>query len=322
MQVIRALQARDARVWEVAFVGRRRWRMSKWAVVVLALLLGMRPIVMHAYLFEACRPLHWLSRRWVVWAHGIEVWGRHGLRMSPNLGSAERVIAVSRFTSMQIRIDRPDLPVTVVHPCAMCDVPGTKSVANCSNEIVTVARLSTDEAYKGHDLTMEALGVLSRRGILVRYHIIGKGDRSEIDRLGMLARHLGIDDHVTIHGYLSDPEVSKIYSRSRAMVMPSQVIRREDSLWGGEGFGIVYVEAAMHGLPSIGCIEGGQTDIIIDGVTGRLVPPDPAALANAIEELCDPVLSRQMGAEARRRAEAEFSFDRFRRSVWGALAQD
>ncbi|MCL6498623.1 MAG: glycosyltransferase, partial [Firmicutes bacterium] len=55
-----------------------------------------------------------------------------------------------------------------------------------------------------------------------------------------------------------------------------------------EGFGLVYIEAALHGVPSIGAAVGAVPETIRDGETGLLVPPgDRAALAGAIGRLRD-----------------------------------
>jgi glycosyltransferase involved in cell wall biosynthesis len=71
-----------------------------------------------------------------------------------------------------------------------------------------------------------------------------------------------------------------------------------------EGFGQSIVEAMCSGKPVIASAAGGPTELIEDGVTGRLVPPgDVHALARAISELLDnPVESEAMGRRARERA--------------------
>jgi glycosyltransferase involved in cell wall biosynthesis len=71
-----------------------------------------------------------------------------------------------------------------------------------------------------------------------------------------------------------------------------------------EGFGQVIVEAMMAGKPVVASASGGPTEVIEDGVTGRLVPPgDAAALTRAISEMLDqPEQARIMGCRARERA--------------------
>jgi len=98
------------------------------------------------------------------------------------------------------------------------------------------------------------------------------------------------------------PDKLDLYAACDVFALPSHM----------EGFGLVYVEAAFHGVPSIGARVGGVPDAVIDGETGLLVPVgDPDALANAIGRLRDdPALRARLGEAARARAYAEFTMDR------------
>jgi phosphatidylinositol alpha-1,6-mannosyltransferase len=71
-----------------------------------------------------------------------------------------------------------------------------------------------------------------------------------------------------------------------------------------EGFGLVYLEAAAHGLPAIAHRVGGVDEAVIDGETGLCVAPnDPDALTAAFARLLgDAELRRRMGDAARVRA--------------------
>ena len=75
-----------------------------------------------------------------------------------------------------------------------------------------------------------------------------------------------------------------------------------------EGWALAVIEAAQHGVPTVGYrSSGGLTDSIVDGVTGLLVD-DHRGLATALETLLtDAVLRDQLGAKAQVRA-AEFSW--------------
>jgi phosphatidylinositol alpha-1,6-mannosyltransferase len=74
---------------------------------------------------------------------------------------------------------------------------------------------------------------------------------------------------------------------------------------GGEGFGLVYLEAAMHRLPSVAGDAGGGVDAVIDGETGVTVDAtDHVAVADAIADLLlDPDRRTRLGEAARARAE-------------------
>lgn len=85
--------------------------------------------------------------------------------------------------------------------------------------------------------------------------------------------------------------------------------------WGGleqEGFGIVFVEAAAAGVPSVAGDSGGSAEAVADGETGIVVrrPDAPARVADALAGLlADDARRIAMGHRARQRAEAEFSYD-------------
>ena len=83
--------------------------------------------------------------------------------------------------------------------------------------------------------------------------------------------------------------------------MPSRL----PALGGGEGFGIVYLEAGARGLPVVAGNVGGALDAVVDGETGVLVEPtDPTAVAKAaVELLRSPERAARMGHNAAARAE-------------------
>ncbi|HEU4734703.1 MAG TPA: glycosyltransferase family 4 protein [Kofleriaceae bacterium] len=86
-----------------------------------------------------------------------------------------------------------------------------------------------------------------------------------------------------------------------------------------ESFGRVIVEAMAAGLPVVGANGGGVAEIVVDGTTGVLVPPDdPAAMARAIERLVRAPAERAvMGSAGRRRAEERYSLEACARGVLG-----
>ena len=87
-----------------------------------------------------------------------------------------------------------------------------------------------------------------------------------------------------------------------------------------EGFGIVYLEAVLAGRASIACDQGGQTDFILDGETGWLIPPNANALRDTLSDLLHhPQEFQRRGALARARALKHFGQERFDQSLLQAL---
>jgi glycosyltransferase involved in cell wall biosynthesis len=103
-------------------------------------------------------------------------------------------------------------------------------------------------------------------------------------------------------GFVPPDELGPYYERAAVVVCPS---RRE-------GYGVVAREAMAHGRPVVATPVGGLADAVEDEVTGLLVPArDAVALRAAIERLLSDVgLRRRLGAAARERARAEWSWDR------------
>ena len=86
-----------------------------------------------------------------------------------------------------------------------------------------------------------------------------------------------------------------------------------------EAFGLVLAEAGLFGVPAVASRVGGIPDVIVDGESGLLVPPeDPPALARALERLTLPEERRRLGQEAKRLVFARFTAARMARSFEAA----
>jgi phosphatidyl-myo-inositol dimannoside synthase len=163
--------------------------------------------------------------------------------------------------------------------------------------LLTVARL--EHRYKGHDVLLEALGAIRARVPDVEWVVIGEGTlRPELEEL---ARSRGLADCVRFLGAVSDGERNAWLRRADVVAMPS---RLPGAGLAGEGFGIVYLEAAAYGKPVVAGNVGGALDAVGDGETGLLVDPtDAGAVAEAVATLLlDPELARRLGAAGAERA--------------------
>ena len=112
------------------------------------------------------------------------------------------------------------------------------------------------------------------------------------------ADRLGISDAVTFHGHIPDVAKHTVLQSSWVHLLPSRK----------EGWGLAVIEAAQHGVPTIGYrCSGGLSDSIVDGVTGLLVD-DYEGLVDGLERmLYDDVLREQLGAKAQVRS-GDFSW--------------
>jgi phosphatidylinositol alpha-1,6-mannosyltransferase len=211
---------------------------------------------------------------------------------------ADVVVAVSAYTEGLIRATgAPVAEMRRVSPGV--DLPADPRPLPAERPtFVTVARL--EDRYKGHDVLMRALALIRKRVPDVQWAVIGDGPlRAKLEEL---ARAQGVADSVSFLGALSDAERDTWLRRADLLAMPS---RLPGAGLAGEGFGIVYMEAAAYGKPVVAGNVGGAVDAVLDGQTGLLVDPaDPRAVSDAIATLLlDSDLAQRLGRAGAQRAQ-------------------
>jgi len=138
------------------------------------------------------------------------------------------------------------------------------------------------------------------------------GDGPLRETMENMARELGVEKHVKFLGIRRD--IPQLMNAADAYVMSSS--------W--EGMPNVLLEASATGLPIVATDVGGNREIVLDGVTGFLVPPrNPEALAEAMLRMTDlpEEKRREMGKAARKHIEENFSLDRVV-DMWEALYKE
>ena len=250
--------------------------------------------------FPAFRP-----KRLVLTFHGSEIlrFHRHPVYRWLTrrlIRHATRIGAVSRYTLDLLCQHFPEArEKTFLTPGALRSdfavVPATPAKAENRIVVLTVGRL---HPRKGQLITLQALQALApefRRQI--EYWIVGgSGGKQHGYEDDLRATVAQSDLAVRFFGDVTDDELDHIYDRAGIFAMTS--IPHGRSV---EGFGLVYLEAAAHGLPVVGHAIGGVSEAVVDGTTGFLVPPHrPAQLTAAFEKLItDPALRRQLGGAGR-----------------------
>jgi len=158
--------------------------------------------------------------------------------------------------------------------------------------IVTVGAL-TD--HKGHRWLVQAAPQIVQEVPKARIHVLGEGElRCELE--SQITR-LNLRDKLILHGHV---ESARLKLAGFDLYVSSSHL---------EGLGTAILDAMLAGLPVVAARAGGIPEAVIDGSTGRLVPPrDPDALAQAvINTLRNPETARSMTQSARQHVQENFS---------------
>lgn len=208
----------------------------------------------------------------------------------------------------------PGLPIKVVNPGIKAAPSAGKYTAGIEElrrslglprEVVllSVGRLVP---RKGFDLVLQGVAELVAEFPDITYLVAGGGPDEE--RLRNLSATLGIDSRVRFLGEVDEPTKATFYELCDIFVMPNRILGGID--W--EGFGIVFLEAALAEKPVIGGNNGGVADAVEHGVTGFLVDTDNDATETVLalrSLLSDRSLRKRMGRAARERAVEAFTWD-------------
>jgi len=205
---------------------------------------------------------------------------------------ADAVLANSAFTAGQLH-RHPRVRV-VANPVAARELPGRSEARRSlgiEDRAVVLALLAHLHPSKGHDTAVDAV---AQCGPDVHLVVAGghlysdSSDYEESLRARIAARRL--DGRVHMLGTVDD--VSNVYAAADIVCHPCRY---------PEGFGRVIVEAQLAGRPVVATGLGGVLDLVSDGRSGLLIPPDdPAALARAVGRIVDDrVLRSRLMASGR-----------------------
>lgn len=295
------------------------------------------PVGTACFLFSCVRPLPY-----TVFLHGLDfdlarrnVWKRFVVRAV--LGRAHAVVANSQALAREVSVFAQRRDVQVVYPCVsdafvaasqhtrkglahfmpeelakmfvsqMASMTGAgvsiiKQDPSASVKFLTVARLV---ARKGHAKVLAALVHVP----YATYTIVGDGP--ERAALEAQALALGVGNRVCFLPQVADEDLPALYASHDVFVMPTTKHAHDR-----EGFGIVYAEAGLFGLPCIATHVPGVDEVIAANETGILIPDTPEALVDAMTTLAaSPGMRSRMGSAARVRVLAHFTEAQFRVAI-------
>ncbi|NUS45063.1 MAG: glycosyltransferase family 4 protein [Mycobacteriaceae bacterium] len=247
------------------------------------------------------------------WPVAGRVLGRVGWwvesRLSPRVHRRNQVLTVSlpsaeELVSLGVSAER----IAVVRN-GVDEVPAGVEVGGphtraAGPRVVVLSRLVP---HKQIEDALEVAHRLRARVPGLRLDIVGGGWWEP--NLRARAAELGLADQVRFHGHVEEARKHELLSRAWVHLLPSRK----------EGWGLAVVEAAQHGVPTVGYHSSrGLTDSIVDGVTGVLVDDVGQLTAAVADLLTDPEQRRLLGEKARARA-AEFSWPQCGAGVYAVL---
>ncbi len=283
-------------------------------------------------------PVVWIAARLsraraALYVHGLDLVVDNAVYRAgwlPFVRRADRIIANSRNTAaLAVAVGVPASHTIIVNP-------GT-SLPEATVSPKVAAAFREKHGFVGSKILLSVGRLTARKGLanfidhvlpgIVQTHspailvVIGDdaqdalagGDTSQRSQARAAAIRRGLDDCVHFLGPVNEDELLAAYAASDVHVFPIRDVRGDV-----EGFGMVAIEAAANGLPTVATAVGGVTDAVAENVSGHLVPcDDNVAFIRAVSA----VLDKGRGAfETKARTFAlGFAWDRFGKGVRSAL---
>jgi len=282
-------------------------------------------------------PAAWLAARAcggraAVYVHGLDIAVRHPIYRAlwhPMLRRMDIVVANSRPTAAlvhaigiaagNVHVVPPGvaLPAMRARPEALRTFRQRHGLGHAPL-LLSIGRLTRRKGLR--EFVREALPAIVRQVPDVQLVVIGNVARDSLlpgiqsrEDLQTDAEAAGVGAHLRFLGGVDDLELASAYEAASVHVFPVIELPGDP-----EGFGMVAIEAAAHGLPTVAFAAGGVVDAVKDGVSGRLIAnADYPALASAIVDLLKKP-SPQLHDTARRFAE-RFAWPCFQSKLWTVL---
>lgn len=191
--------------------------------------------------------------------------------LAPRVYRNCQYVTVSQATRRDLaRVGVPQSRTLVIHN-GMGSVPGPAGPRSAQPLLVAISRLAP---HKRLEHAIEAVARLRPRWPQLRLEIVGQGPW--LSYLQRYAQSRGVADAVTLHGWVDEVDKHAVLDRGWVHLCPSVK----------EGWGIVVIEAAAHGVPTVAYRSaGGVAESVRHGSTGLLTGDDLEQYVAAVQSL-------------------------------------
>ena len=263
------------------------------------------------------------GKPYIVVLHGMDfalatrnAWKRFLLRCI--MKRASGAVVTTNYLARQVK-NATGVEAMIMPPLpAIIGTPNNQQREDGRVELLTVARMVE---RKGVQRVLSVLA--SDRDLSDRVHYTIVGDGAYAPTIKKLIESHHLEGVVSFHNVPDEFVIRKAYEDADLFLMPTITAPGDR-----EGFGIVYLEAATFGLPSIASRIPGVDEAVLDGQTGVLVENDEELRAAIWNLVHDPSERRRLGRAARDRIEKQFTpekvfaplqgwIDRFEMSIKG-----
>ncbi|CAM2933439.1 glycosyltransferase family 4 protein [Acinetobacter celticus] len=256
-------------------------------------------------------PLVWLiskltGAKSVVYLHGFDITAAHWVYQKiwvPFFRRMDCVIVNSTPTKiLALNAGVLEKDISIVHPGVTLPVSAQSSNAiqsfkkkyNLEHKkiLLSVGRLTTRKGLK--EFVENSLAYIVQQEPDVVLVVVGESPKNSLgaglqtrEEILEVARKNQIENHILFLGVITDNEqLATIYEAADVHVFPVRHIPDDP-----EGFGMVAIEAAAHGLPTVAFATGGIVDAIGEGVSGYLIENDnyPELSQQIINSLQEPL---------------------------------
>ena len=262
------------------------------------------------------------NKKILVLAHGTEIPKQYWTLMIDTLRfkknriiksykDVHKIIANSNYTKdlMRASLKIDQSKIQIIHPGIDVyrefitdeEKKYVKNIIHMKSPVITT--LARVEKRKGHKFIINAINELKDQFPNLIYLIAGKGPN--LKNIKDHVEKLNLNNQVSFLGWITEPEKSLILKSSDIFAMTP--ITSGESV---EGFGMSFIDAAFHGVASLGSDNGGIRDAIVDGKTGILCKAnDQSNITLNLKKLIeDKMLRDKLGRNGKKYAEEKFSW--------------